>query len=81
MTPDYSLYPDYTKDTAYGFLTRGCPNNCGFCMVCEKEGRESHKVADLSEWWNGQKNIFYAKKCKEGTPTSGFYLSRMGAYD
>lgn len=57
MYPDYSLYPDLTKDTAYGFLTRGCPNNCGFCMVCEKEGLESHKVADLSEWWNGQKNI------------------------
>ena len=21
----YSLYPNLTKDTAYGFLTRGCP--------------------------------------------------------
>lgn len=57
MCPDYSLYPDLTKDTAYGFLTRGCPNNCPFCGVCEKEGRESRKVADLSEWWSGQKNI------------------------
>jgi len=57
QTPDYSLYPDLTKETAYGFLTRGCPNNCPFCCVCEKEGRESHKVADLSEWWAGQKNI------------------------
>jgi hypothetical protein len=55
--PDYSLYPKYTKDTAYGFLTRGCPNNCGFCPVSKKEGRESHKVADLTEFWNGQKNI------------------------
>ena len=55
--PDYGLYPAYTKDTAYGFLTRGCPNNCEFCIVTEKEGRCSHKVADLSEWWNGQKNI------------------------
>lgn len=57
MCPDYSLYPDLTKDTAYGFLTRGCPNNCPFCGVCAKEGRESHKVADLPEWWSGQKNI------------------------
>ncbi len=57
MYPDYSLYPELTKDTAYGFLTRGCPNNCGFCLVCEKEGRCSQKVADLSEWWDGQKNI------------------------
>lgn len=55
--PDYSLYPKYTKDTAYGFLTRGCPNNCGFCLVSKKEGRVSHKVADLTEFWNGQKNI------------------------
>jgi hypothetical protein len=55
--PDYSLYPELTKDTAYGFLTRGCPNNCPFCIVSSKEGRKSYKVADLSEWWNGQKNI------------------------
>lgn len=55
--PDYSLYPDYTKDTAYGFLTRGCPRNCDFCHVAKKEGRCSVKVADLSEFWRGQKNI------------------------
>ena len=55
--PDYSLYPDKTKDTAFGFLTRGCPNNCGFCIVSKKEGIISRKVADLSEWWRGQKNI------------------------
>lgn len=55
--PDYSLYPEYTKDTAYGFLTRGCPNNCSFCAVSEKEGRCSHKVADLSEFWRGQNHI------------------------
>lgn len=55
--PDYSLYPDLTKDTAYGFLTRGCPNNCGFCIVSEKEGRQSVKVADLSEFWRDQKYI------------------------
>lgn len=55
--PDYSLYPELTKDTAYGFLTRGCPRACHFCIVSKKEGRCSVKVADLSEWWNGQKNI------------------------
>lgn len=57
MCPDYSLYPEFTKDTAFGFLSRGCPNNCPFCGVCEKEGRVSRKVADLNEWWTGQKNI------------------------
>lgn len=55
--PDYSLYPDLTKNTAYGFLTRGCCNNCDFCIVSKKEGRCSYKVADLSEFWRGQKHI------------------------
>lgn len=55
--PDYSLYPDLTKGTAYGFLSRGCPRGCDFCIVEKKEGRCSRKVADLSEFWNGQKNI------------------------
>ena len=55
--PDYSLYPKYTEDTAYGFLTRGCPRNCSFCHVGSKEGCKSIKVANLSEFWNGQKRI------------------------
>lgn len=55
--PDYSLYPEQCEDTAYGFLTRGCPRGCHFCHVEAKEGRCSHKVADLSEFWRGQKNI------------------------
>lgn len=55
--PDYSIYPELTKDTAYGFMTRGCPRACGFCIVAEKEGRRSCKVADLNEFWRGQKKI------------------------
>lgn len=55
--PDYSIYPELTKDTAYGFLTRGCPRGCKFCIVAEKEGRMSYKVADLSEFWRGQKRV------------------------
>lgn len=55
--PDYSIYAKYTQDTAYGFLTRGCPRGCEFCHVAPKEGRCSVKVADLSEFWRGQKKI------------------------
>lgn len=53
--PDYSLYN--ITDTAYGFLTRGCPRGCHFCHVACKEGLKSYKVADLCEFWRGQKNI------------------------
>lgn len=55
--PDYTLYTDLTRNTAYGFLTRGCPRNCDFCIVSQKEGRCSHKVANILEFWDGQKNI------------------------
>ena len=51
MYPDYSLYPTLTQDTAFGFLTRGCPRGCDFCIVGKKEGRCSVKVADLSQFW------------------------------
>lgn len=53
--PDYSLYN--ITDTAYGFLTRGCPRHCPFCIVGDKEGIKSVKVSDLSEFWSGQRNI------------------------
>ena len=53
--PDYSLYK--IADTAYGFLSRGCPRGCPFCIVSNKEGRTSRKVADLREWWDGRKRI------------------------
>lgn len=58
--PDYSIYYEQipeVKDTAYGFLTRGCPRGCNFCHVADKEGKCSAKVAELADFWRGQKNI------------------------
>lgn len=55
--PDYSIYPELTKEKSFGYLTRGCPRNCNFCHTTQKDGARSHKVADLSEFWNGQKEI------------------------
>lgn len=38
IQPDYSIYG--IEDTAYGFLTRGCPNRCKWCVVPIKEGKQ-----------------------------------------
>ena len=68
--PDYSIYG--IEDTAYGFLSRGCPRGCDFCHVKTKEGIVSRKVADLSEFWSGQKNIVLCDPnilaCKDWKP-------------
>jgi ribosomal protein S27AE len=37
LAADYSLYPEL-GDRAIGFLTRGCPFRCPFCVVPAKEG-------------------------------------------
>jgi hypothetical protein len=53
--PDYDLYG--IKNEAYGYLTRGCPWGCDFCDVQNIEGKVSYKVADLNQFWKGQKEI------------------------
>lgn len=44
---DYSLYPEL-GDRAVGFLTRGCPFSCPFCIVPHKEGA-TRQVGDLDD--------------------------------
>ena len=53
--PDYSIYPQY--DFAVAMTSRGCPNGCAFCHVGAKEGKCAVKVADVSDFWNGQAEI------------------------
>lgn len=81
IMPDYSLY--FISDMAYGFMSRGCPRGCSFCHVEAKEGRCSHKVADLSEFWNGQKQITLMDAntlaCKDWRDILG-QLKESGAY-
>ena len=55
MHPDYSIYPQY--DFAVAMTSRGCPRGCSWCHVAAKEGRCSVKVADVKDFWNGQKEI------------------------
>ena len=51
--PDYSLYPGLKN--GYGFLTRGCPNNCSWCVVPRKEGN-IHPYSDIEEILQGKKS-------------------------
>ena len=55
MPPDYSIYPQYAF--AISMTSRGCPRGCPFCHVAAKEGRCSRKVAEVSDFWRGQKKI------------------------
>ena len=36
LFPDYTIYP--VCDYAIGYITRGCPNHCRWCLVPAKEG-------------------------------------------
>lgn len=48
LQPDYSIYPSIDDKTAYGFITRGCPNKCFWCCVPIKEGNV-HPYMDIDE--------------------------------
>jgi len=51
--PDYELYG---LDHSLGFLTRGCPNKCSWCIVPEKEGKiKAH--ADIDEFLRHDKVV------------------------
>lgn len=53
LPPDYALYPMYKA--AYGFLTRGCPNKCDYCIVPKKEGN-INKYADIEDFLEGRRS-------------------------
>jgi hypothetical protein len=55
LAPDYSLYPEL-GDRALGFLTRGCPLRCPFCVVPIKEG-PPRQVSDLDSLLQGRQKL------------------------
>lgn len=54
--PDFSIYPEVSADTSYGFLTRGCPNKCAWCVVPRKEGGIM-PYWDIERVANGRANV------------------------
>ena len=54
--PDFSIYPHVPEDTSYGFLTRGCPNKCVWCVVPRKEGA-IRPYWDIERVANGRKKV------------------------
>ena len=59
IMPDYELYrAKYPNiDYALGRFTRGCPNRCPWCVVWRMDGNEVRHVADLNDFWCGQKVV------------------------
>lgn len=53
LQPDYSIY-NIDSNLSYGFLTRGCPNRCKWCVVPKKEGKISPYM-DIEEITAGRK--------------------------
>jgi len=51
VCPNYSLYPNFKS--ALGFVTRGCPNKCGWCVVPKKEG-DIKPYADIESFLDGR---------------------------
>lgn len=54
--PDFSLYAHVPTDTSYGFLSRGCPNRCKWCVVPIKEGAIK-PYWDIERVANGKKKV------------------------
>lgn len=81
MMPDYSLYG--ITDTAYGFLTKGCPRSCPFCHVSKMQGRKVVHGGWLEEFWAGQKNIVLLDPNLTASPIWHMHfadLERSGAW-
>lgn len=57
LQPDYSIYPNVNDKTAYGFLTRGCPNKCPWCIVPIKEGKQKPYMDVEEIAIDGRKNL------------------------
>ena len=79
LDPDYSLYPEL-GDRAIGFLTRGCPQRCAFCVVPVKEGKP-RRVAELDSLLQGRKKLILLDDNLLAHPSAPQILEEMARRD
>ncbi len=76
LTPDYSLYPEL-QETAIGFMTRGCPNHCSFCVVPKKEG-PPRQVSELDQLlYGGRRKLILLDDNILSHPKAPLFLEEM----
>jgi hypothetical protein len=76
LPADYALYPEL-KDRAIGFMTRGCPFDCPFCIVPAKEGK-IRQVSDLDSLLeNGRSKLILLDDNILSHPDAGGFLEEM----
>ena len=76
MPADYTLYPEL-DDVAIGFITRGCPFDCPFCIVPEKEGKicQASSLDDLLQ--GNRKKLILLDDNILAHPSAGDFLEDM----
>jgi hypothetical protein len=79
LAPDYSLYPEL-GDRALGFLTRGCPRHCPFCVVPVKEG-PPRRVSDLDPLLQGRKKLILLDDNLLAHPSALELLEEIARHD
>jgi len=80
MPPDYTLYPEL-DDVAIGFITRGCPFDCPFCIVPEKEGK-IRQVSSLDDLLQGnRRKLILLDDNILAHPNAGDFLEDMARRD
>ncbi|MGA2403278.1 MAG: hypothetical protein ABSG91_16480, partial [Syntrophobacteraceae bacterium] len=76
LPADYSLYPEL-GDRAIGFITRGCPFCCSFCIVPTKEGK-TRQVSNLDELLaDGRRKLILLDDNILAHPTAEDFLEEM----
>ncbi|MEA3347680.1 MAG: radical SAM protein, partial [Pseudomonadota bacterium] len=79
LPSDYELYPELS-DRAIGFLTRGCPRKCPFCLVPEKEG-DVRQVASLDDLLHQRNKLILLDDNFLAHPEADMMLEEMAEKD